>query len=339
MHTFPMTDDTVERPLDAEPEAGDMEIRTDVLGHPWEAETIALPPDEEGEVVATLVRRRAELPTERAVLHVHGFADYFFHAAYGEWWVERDHDMYALDLRKYGRSIRPHQTATYVADLEEYFAELDLAWERITKRDGHTKVVLSAHSTGGLVVSLWVDSRQPEELAGVFLNSPWLDLQGAPWMRTRPATALLDRIGRAQPMRVFPRAVSGVYAHSLHHLHGGEWEFDLTWKPPESFPVRFGWLRAIRAGHARVHGGLDIRRPVLVLSSDRTVFTTTLDEDAMSTDIVLDVQQIRQWAGALGRHVTSIAVPGAVHDVVLSRPAVRERVYAEIDRWLSTYVD
>jgi len=311
---------------------------TDVLGAPWQAETITLPPDAEGEVVATLVSRTAGSPTERAVLHVHGFADYFFQAEYGEWWLERGHDMYAMDLRKYGRSILPHQTATYVADLEEYFAELDHAWQRITERDGHTQVILSGHSTGGLIVALWADARRPEELVGIVLNSPWLDLQGKAWLRTPPATAVLDRIGRLQPMRIFPREVSGVYGKSLHREHGGEWEFDLTWKPIESFPVRFGWLRAVRAGHARVHSGLDIRCPVLVLSSDRTTFTTTLDESAHTTDIVLDVKQIRRWASSLGRNVTSIAVPGAVHDVVLSRPEARARAYAEIQRWLSSYV-
>jgi alpha-beta hydrolase superfamily lysophospholipase len=326
-----MTDEIVAPPVPAE-------SKIDVLGHPWRAETIALPPDIEGEVVATLVSRRAAAPTERAVLHVHGFADYFFQAEYGEWWLERDHDMYAMDLRKYGRSIRPHQTPTYVADLEEYFAELDLAWQRVTERDGHTQVLLSGHSTGGLVVALWADARKPKELAGIVLNSPWLDLQGKAWMRTPPADAALDQIGRLQPMRIFPRTISGVYAQSLHRDHAGEWDFDLTWKPLDSFPVRFGWLRAIRAGHARVHRGLDIRCPVLVLSSDRTVFTTTLDEDAHTTDIVLDVKQIRRWASSLGSNVTSVAVPGAVHDVVLSRPEARERAYAEIQRWVATYV-
>jgi alpha-beta hydrolase superfamily lysophospholipase len=106
------------------------EVVTDVLGEPWLAETIPLEPDFEGDVVATLVSRRTASPSERATLHVHGFSDYFFHAEYGEWWIQRGHDMYALDLRKYGRSIRPHQSATYVADLSEYYDELDAAWER-----------------------------------------------------------------------------------------------------------------------------------------------------------------------------------------------------------------
>lgn len=310
----------------------------DVLGEPYTAETIELEPDDEGDVVATLVSRRAATATDRAVLHVHGFADYFFHVAYGEWWLEREHDMYALDLRKYGRSIRPHQTPTYVADLADYFAELDLAWERITERDGHSEVVISAHSTGGLVVALWANARQPEALAGMVLNSPWLDLQGPAWLRSPAATLALGQLGRLQPMRVLTREVSGVYAKSLHLDHDGEWPFDLTWKPVESFPVRFGWLRAIRAGHAQVHRGLDVRCPILVLSSDRTAFTRTLDERAHSSDIVLDVTQIRRWASSLGSHVTSVAVPGAKHDVVLSRPEARERAYTEIQRWLSAYV-
>ena len=51
------------------------------------------------------------------MLHVHGFADYFFQTEYAEWWNARGYDFYALDLRKYGRSIRDHQTPNYVTDL------------------------------------------------------------------------------------------------------------------------------------------------------------------------------------------------------------------------------
>src|SRR6478672_7216274 len=129
-------------------------LQDDVLGPDYRVETFSLPPDDEGPVVATLVTLEPAEPNGRAVLHVHGFADYFFHTEYAEWWLERGYDFYALDLRKYGRSIRPHQTPTYIADLHDYFTEIDLAWWRITVRDGHDApgaVVLSGHSTGGLV--------------------------------------------------------------------------------------------------------------------------------------------------------------------------------------------
>ena len=119
----------------------------DVLGEPFTAETIDLPDDAEGPVVATLVRRPADAGVARrgAVLHVHGFADYFFQTDWAAWWTARGHDFYALDLRKYGRSLREHQSAAYVTDLAEHFPEIDAAWQRITERDGHTEVVVTAH--------------------------------------------------------------------------------------------------------------------------------------------------------------------------------------------------
>jgi alpha-beta hydrolase superfamily lysophospholipase len=318
------------------------EQSVDVLGEPWLAETIGLAPDEEGPVVATLVSRRAERPTGRAVLHVHGFADYFFQTGYAAWWLERGYDFYALDLRKYGRSLRPHQTPTYVADLHDYFTEIDLAWWRITERDGHGDpgaVVLSGHSTGGLTTSLWAHHRQPPGLGGLVLNSPWFDLQGAPWLRTAAFGRVLDRVGRRQPMRELKREVTGVYGRSLHRDHEGEWDFDLTWKPIESFPVRFGWLRAVRAGHAELHAGLSVLAPSLVLSSAATVRPAVVDDDVHTHDVVLDVPQIRQWAGSVGPHVTYVAVDGARHDVVLSLPQVREVVYDELGRWVTAYVE
>ncbi len=312
------------------------ELVPDVLGSPYLAETINLTPDDEGPVVATLVVRRAAEPTGRAVLYVHGFADYFFQTAYAEWWNDRGYDFYALDLRKYGRSIRPHQTPNYVADVREYFADLDAAWQRVVERDGHDHVVLSAHSTGGLVVSLWADERRPD-LAGMVLNSPWLDMQGGLVMRTI-GTAVVTRLGARRPLREIPRSVSGFYVRSLHADHAGEWEFDLAWKPLQSWPIFLGWLRAIRVAHARLHRGLEVGCPVLVLSSGATRQPAQMGPDVHGYDIVLDVAQIRRWSVALGRHVTYVAIDGARHDVLLSLPEPRANAYAELDRWVSTYV-
>ena len=158
------------------------ELVPDVLGEPYLAETITLPPDDEGPVVVTLVVRRAPEPTGRAVLHVHGFCDYFFQTDYAEWWNERGYDFYAVDLRKYGRSLLPHQTPNHVKDLRQHFPDLDAALHRVLVRDRHEHVVLSAHSTGGLITSLWANERQPD-VAGMVLNSPWLDMQGGALLR------------------------------------------------------------------------------------------------------------------------------------------------------------
>jgi alpha-beta hydrolase superfamily lysophospholipase len=309
----------------------------DVLGAPYTAETIELPADDEGAVVATLVRRGADSGASRkAVLYVHGFCDYFFQTEYAEWWTERGYDFYALDLRKYGRSLRAHQTPNYVTDLRDHWPELDAAWQRITERDGHDHVVLSAHSTGGLLLPLWVADRRPD-IRGLVLNSPWFDLQGSLFERTI-GTRVIQEVGSRRPMTVLPRTVSGVYGQSLHDDFDGEWGFNLAWKPADSWPVRLGWLAAIRRGHAQLHRGLGIDTPALVLSSARSGAPREVDEVAHTRDIVLNVNQIRQWAPALGSHITSVAIPGAKHDVVLSRPDVRKHVYDELDRWHTAYV-
>ena len=295
-------------------------LQADVLGPEFRVETISLPPDDEGPVVATLVTLTPDHPNGRAVLHVHGFADYFFHTEYARWWADRGYTFYALDLRKYGRSLREHQTPHYVADLGEYFAEIDLAWWRITQRDGHREVIVSGHSTGGLTVPLWVRERRPSDLVAMVLNSPWFDMQGAAWLRS-PATRLaIERLGTSRPMQEIPRRVSTVYGRSLHREHSGEWDYDLTWKPLDSRPVYVGWLRAVRRGHALLHAGLDIACPVLGMHSDEA-------------DIVLDWRDCAKWSRSLGQEVTVLAFPGGQHDLVLSPAPIREEVFRQLFAW------
>lgn len=312
--------------------------QVDVLGAPFEAATLTLSPDEEGEVVATLVRHGSG--RSKAVLYVHGFSDYFFNVALAEHWAGLGYDFHALDLRGYGRSMRPGRRRGYVSDLERYDEELDLAWAELTRE--HDEVVVMAHSTGGLIVPLWADRRREMVrgvLRGLVLNAPWLDMQGSAVLR-HVGMRVIDRLGGLQPTREIPRSNDGFYARTLHRDHEGEWDFDLTLKPIDSFPVYAGWLRAIRRGHVRVARGLDVPAPVLVLCSSRSGHPTSVDDPALrSTDVVLDVEQIRRRAPLLGRHVTTVMVEGAIHEVTLSPERARRRAYEEIDRFLGAYVE
>jgi alpha-beta hydrolase superfamily lysophospholipase len=313
---------------------------TDILGEPYEAEVIDLARDEEGPVVATLVRRRAPRSSRGAVLHLHGFCDYFFQTDMADYYVGLGFDFYALDLRKYGRSLLPHQTPNFCRDLAEYHPELDATLQRIRQRDGHDRVVLSAHSTGGLIGALWADERRAQAkptVDALLLYSPWLDLQGSLLLRTA-GTQAIDRIGQRRPYQVVPRNVSTLYGESLHADYRGEFDYNLDWKPRDSFPVRAGWLRAIRRGHRRVHRGIDVGAPVLVLCSARSTTPQEWCDDVTCSDVVLDVRQTARWSPALGPHVTVVRVDEAIHDVYASPAAVRKEAYAETTRWLAAYL-
>ncbi len=312
-------------------------MRTDVLGYPYEQLVLDLGYDWEGPVVATLVRRLADNRARRAVLWIHGMSDYFFHTHVADWFVAQGFNFYALDLRKYGRSLRAHQTPNFCRSLDEYLPELDLAAELI-RADGHDHLLVAAHSTGGLIASLWAQQRAGTGMvSALFLNSPFFDLPGTGLLR-RPAEHVLQQWGRRRPYQVLPRQRSEVYGHSLHVKYRGEWSYDLRWKPLGGFPVRLGWLAAVREGQRRLHRGLGLDIPVLVACSTRSFHGVAWDEAAWYADAVLDVEDIARWAPRLGNCVTLVRIEGGMHDLTLSRPAARTELFRELARWTSAYV-
>ncbi|MEW2358745.1 alpha/beta hydrolase [Spirillospora sp. NPDC029432] len=315
-----------------------MDVTTDVLGAGYEAIELPLGQDAEGEVVATLVRRRGSERGRRAVLYVHGFIDYFFQKHLADFYVERGYDFYALDLRKYGRSLRPYQTPNFVRSLTDYFPEIDEAVRIVREEDGHDVLLLNGHSTGGLVAALWADRVKGKGLVdGLFLNSPFLDIN-EPLVMRKAGAGLARLLGRRFPTAKLPAGVSDLYPRSIHRDHEGEWDFDLEWKPLLGFPVRAGWLAAVRRGQLRAHAGLGIDVPVLVMASERSVRPKPGVADLSSADAVLDVEHMARWAPRLGRHVTLVRIPGGLHDLVLSAKPAREQVFAELDRWMTGYL-
>jgi alpha-beta hydrolase superfamily lysophospholipase len=313
-------------------------VETDVLGPPYERHTIDLGTDDEGQVVATLVRRRSEQPTRRAVLYVHGFVDYFFQTHLADFFAERGWDFYALDLRKYGRSLLPHQTPNFARSLTEYYPELDEAARIIREQDGHDQLLVAGHSTGGLVTSLWAHSRQGRGIVdGLFLNSPFFDFN-VPWLVRRPVMATVLGVSRRNPYRQIPVANLGLYGESLHSDHRGEWTYDLAWKPVLGFPVTTGWLAAIRRGQNRLRAGLAIDAPVLVACSTRTFRGRAWHDDVRTTDAVLDVEHIVRWAPRLGPRVTIARFDGGIHDLTLSGKEVRAEVFRELGRWVDAFL-
>ena len=312
----------------------------DVLGPDYRARTLPLADDDEGEVVATVVRyapvTEEPIRPARAVLYLHGWNDYFFQRPVAEFWHSQGAAFYALDLRKYGRSLRPHQTPNYIEDLATYDEEIDAALEVIRADLGsRVRVMITAHSTGGLIAVLWAQ-RHPGAVRGLVLNSPWLELTGSSLMRTLSAP-VVQQIARFQPKNPMITLDPGFYPRTVNKDLEGEWEFDARWRPTPYFPIRAGWLQAILEGHAAVARGLSLQVPILMTASARSVIAARWREDMRESDVVLDVDLLARRAVLLGPVVTVVRVTGGLHDLTLSPAPVRARYYAELSRWLSAY--
>jgi alpha-beta hydrolase superfamily lysophospholipase len=55
----------------------------------------------------------------------------------------------------------------------------------------------------------------------------------------------------------------------------------------------------------------------------------------MSTDIVLDIEDIKRVGVTLGENVTLLKIDKALHDIFLSPKAVREAAFDKMFTWLS----
>lgn len=342
----------------------------DVLGAGFRSLTLPLPDDEQ----ATLVEYRPEhagptatgptagLPVidretwvpladsmphdlldDVAILYLHGWSDYYYHAHLARFWSHMGARFYALDLRGYGRNLDPErvekagshrtddedlQRPGYITDLAEYDADLEAALQVIEEAHPGRRIVVSGHSTGGLIAVLWAD-RNPGRLSGITLNSPWLEFQYSTPIRK----ILQPFLGRGRsattPLRLHMPNYSVVATSATH----GRLPYDARLKPSDSFPVYAGWIRAIFAGHRAVEDGLSIDAPVLVQTSTRSLRKIGYDPEMETTDIVLDVEAIARRSIHLGPTVVLNRVPGAMHDLFLSHQTAQTEAFTGLLRF------
>jgi alpha-beta hydrolase superfamily lysophospholipase len=305
----------------------------DNLKNGFEQLTIQQPDDYEGKVVTTLVRKLSPVRANHAVLYVHGKNDYFFQTEMAENYLKNGYDFYAIDLRKYGRSYRKYQKFNNTRDIREYYADLDTAL-KIIRKQAYKTVLLSGHSTGGLIVSCYAEDRIGKELFdAVFLNSPFLDMNLSPILK-KVVLPMISRKGIKTPDKVYNSKPDSLYGKSLHKHFYGEWDFN-EWKAFAAPSMNYGWIHAIHAAHLRVHERFQITKPVLVMCSDASGYDSKWTENFHKTDEVLNVKDIQKYAPYLGSKVTTIIIPGAMHDLVLSAKPVRTVVYDKLFAWLN----
>lgn len=341
----------------------------DVLGDGFECRSFQLPDDDEGEVFTTLVRHLPQSYPEMkefppplspvsapcaqpfALLYLHGRNDYFFQTEMARQISACGGQFYALDLRKYGRSLRPWQTIGYIDDLRTYDEDIAAATGAIRQDHPELPLFLMGHSTGGLVATLWAWNHQ-DECAGLILNSAWLELQAlAP---ARPALqAMIGKLADRRPHATVAKSESDHYWRSLKkgwngsgfdvpsHLKDAQddpalsgWQFFDQWKRPESYPAPAAWLEAIMAAQQQVEQEVRLRCPVLSLAAKNSTLHGQWNPAVFDTDIVLDADAIQQRAAQISSCVTLVRLRGR-HDLSLSDPDVRQRFYGVIARWLT----
>ena len=206
----------------------------DILGATYQQQTISMPDDYEGKTVSTLVRKAEPQTGRRAILYIHGYNDYFFQAQLGDSVVAHGYNFYALDLRKYGRSLLPNQDAFYCRSLDEYFADIDTAIALIQK-EGSREIILMGHSTGGLISSYYLKHHPQAPVVGLALNSPFLDWNFG-WFMESVAIPTVSFLGKFFPDWII-QGTSGdaSYAKSLLQTFKGEWTFDTSLKMPAGY--------------------------------------------------------------------------------------------------------
>jgi alpha-beta hydrolase superfamily lysophospholipase len=284
----------------------------------FEQATLSIPAEDDGELCATLVRTVGPNQDPRpAVLYVHGFVDYFFHTHVAEAFEQAGFRFYALDLRRYGRSLREKNRACGAQTVDDYFFELDWAVATIRAQHGTLSGII-AHSTGGLIASLYLDARRGQGVTqALVLNSPFLQFNFSRWHLAQ--AWLVVKLAKIAPHLALPHKINAVYGKTIHRSEGGEWDYDLKKKPIQGFTLVTGWFRMIAVAHRRVRKGLSVDVPILCMHSARSHMPGTSPVDAdRREDIVLNVEHIKALSRKLGPRVTLFEVPDGIHDLTLS---------------------
>lgn len=222
---------------------GAADWQQDVLGDGYVAKTISMSDDYRGKVVSTVVKKQDNPATGKAVLYVHGYNDYFFQRELGDSVVAHGYGFYAVDLRKYGRSLLDGQNRFEVKNMKEYFADIDSALS-VMAREGYDKVVLMGHSTGGLTTSYYMTVHRADrsQVKALVLNSPFLD-----WNLSKFQEKFLVPFVSVLPFKKMKisQGMSRAYAESLLSKYHGEWDYNTDWKLEVSPSVTTGWISAI----------------------------------------------------------------------------------------------
>ncbi|MCM1028439.1 MAG: alpha/beta hydrolase [Pseudoflavonifractor sp.] len=296
--------------------------------------TLTISPGSNDSDPFTIIRPADNPRSTRGILYIHGFNDYFFQAEMADSFVAHGYDFYAIDLQRYGRSIRPGQIHCDARHgLGEYFPAIDSALA-VMRYDSIADITLMGHSTGGLIASFYMAKNPDAPVDNLILNSPFLAWNLGKLNRLIP---LVCFIGGIFPGIMFSQGDSDTYASSVLASHHGRWSYRTDWKLIHSPDVSAGWIRSItKAQNYLKDHPRCISVPTLLLTSQNAYDGASWTPAADSADAVLNPPAIRKIGVTLpAEGCWNVIVPGGLHDLFLSSPSVTTPLYAYIFKWLA----
>ena len=324
-----------------------------VLGEPYRTYPIETSPDSSKIFHSTLIEYpfgsspRAEpqnTSLRGIILYVHGFNDYFFQTELAEKADSAGFAFFAIDLHYCGRSLQPEDVRGDMRSVKEFYSELDVAVELSKKiavddyeEAEHFPVIILGHSQGGLITSSYVNDRSSEHVTALVLNSPFLEMNFN-WFMRKIAFPALSEVALFMPDITVGATGDPNYSISILKREKGEWEYNEDWKSDSRPTMHIGWARAIVRAQSRVHSGMHIKSPVLVMHSGCSIDGKEWNDDYLRCDGVLDVEHIEKYGKTLGSNVTTKTISGGLHDLLLSRKEVRDNAYGEMFNFIDGIV-
>ena len=247
--------------------------------------------------------------------------------------LARGFQVVGFDWRNQGLSDRPlsNPQIHHVMDFDRLADDIDELRERVVAPIAAGPLLLLGHSMGGLVALLSL-IRHPDRYDAVVLSAPMFDIFTGPLPR-RLAVILAEYLcarGRAEDYAFGQgdySAIQGLFT-PLNPITSDRRRYAIFHDAYRDRPelrvggVSFGWVRAALRASDYVQRAAPLERvttPVLILSAPKDTIVRSAAQQVV--------------ARRLG-NATLKSYPGAKHELLMERDAIRDRVWADIDAFL-----
>lgn len=262
-----------------------------------------------------------------------------------------DLDMVSIDLRHCGRSKTNTMVPHYSADFKEYFEEIDAVLDHFEYKK-YEQVILYGHSTGGLIVTLYMSSKGEEvgyENFRVILNSPFFDiykpdqpyllylLKYLVYFMSRYICYYLDKY-----MAMGFQFIKLVKGGSINHyvlVKNRNYYINGIISSAYDIPITLGFLTNVIRYQSLIHkGNVKLKCPTLVLHSNETdIDSDKLQKCGCNVDSVLNIEDIKKYSAIIScsDNIKICEINNGCHDVLLSALPVVKNVVQIIKNFIN----